>query len=31
MEPQNTYNQDLHDNSVLLEIGGIENTLEEMY
>lgn len=30
-EPKNTYNQELHDNSVLLEVGGIENTLEEMY
>lgn len=29
--PPNTYNQDLHDNSVLLEVGGIENTLEETY
>jgi len=28
---QNTYNQDLLDNSVLLEIGGFENTLEEEY
>jgi len=31
VNPQNTYNQELHDNSVLLEMGGIENTLEEMY
>ncbi|MGE7696628.1 stage II sporulation protein P [Lysinibacillus sp. NPDC094177] len=29
--PPNTYNQDLHDNSVLLEVGGIENTLVETY
>jgi stage II sporulation protein P len=29
--PPNTYNQDLHDNSVLLEVGGFENTLEETY
>lgn len=29
--PQNTYNQDLHNNSVLLDIGGAENTLEETY
>ena len=29
--PPNTYNQDLHDNSLLLNIGGIENTLEETY
>jgi stage II sporulation protein P len=28
---QNTYNQDLFGNSVLLEIGGPENTLEEEY
>lgn len=28
---QNTYNQDLLGNSVLLEIGGPENTLEEEY
>lgn len=25
------YNQDLHENALLLEIGGYENTLEEMY
>ncbi|MGE8036793.1 stage II sporulation protein P [Lysinibacillus sp. KCTC 33748] len=31
VNPQNTYNQDLHDNSVLLEVGSIENTLEETY
>ncbi|WP_285399278.1 stage II sporulation protein P [Lysinibacillus sp. fls2-241-R2A-57] len=31
VNPQNTYNQELHDNSVLVEMGGIENTLEEMY
>ncbi|MFJ8513768.1 stage II sporulation protein P [Lysinibacillus xylanilyticus] len=31
INPQNTYNQELHDNSVLLEVGGIDNTLEEMY
>lgn len=30
-KPHNTYNQDLKDNSVLLEIGGVENTLEESY
>lgn len=28
---QNTYNQDLLNNSVLLEIGGVENTLQEEY
>jgi stage II sporulation protein P len=28
---KNTYNQDLLDNSVLLEIGGVENSLEEEY
>ncbi|MCM3705048.1 stage II sporulation protein P [Cytobacillus firmus] len=28
---QNTYNQDLKNQSVLLEIGGVENTLEEEY
>jgi stage II sporulation protein P len=28
---QNTYNQDLLDHSVLVEIGGVENTLEEEY
>lgn len=28
---QNTYNQDLFGNSVMLEIGGPENTLEEEY
>ncbi|MGG3564038.1 stage II sporulation protein P [Neobacillus rhizosphaerae] len=28
---QNTYNQDLTNNSVLIEIGGVENTLEEEY
>lgn len=31
IDPQNTYNQELHDNSVLLEVGGIDNTLEETY
>lgn len=31
IDPPNTYNQDLHDNSLLLNIGGIENTLEETY
>lgn len=31
VDPQNTYNQELHDNSVLLEVGGIDNTLEETY
>ena len=25
------YNQDLHENALLLEIGGYENTLDEMY
>ncbi|MBP2242902.1 stage II sporulation protein P [Cytobacillus eiseniae] len=30
-DKQNTYNQDLLDNSVLLEIGGVENTLQEEY
>lgn len=25
------YNQDLHENSILIEVGGPENTLEEMY
>jgi stage II sporulation protein P len=30
-EEQNTYNQDLLDQTVLLNIGGIENTLEEEY
>ncbi|WP_274310084.1 stage II sporulation protein P [Solibacillus daqui] len=29
--PQNTYNQHLQNNSVLLEIGGVENTLEETF
>lgn len=29
--PQSTYNQDLLDGSVLLEIGGFENTLEEEF
>ena len=28
---RNNYNQDLHPNSVLVEIGGIENSLEETY
>lgn len=28
---QSTYNQDLKDNSILLQIGGVENTLEESY
>lgn len=31
VNPQNTYNQELHDHSVLLEVGGIDNTLEETY
>ncbi|MGA3600327.1 stage II sporulation protein P [Lysinibacillus agricola] len=31
IDPPNTYNQELHDNSLLLNIGGIENTLEETY
>jgi stage II sporulation protein P len=30
-DTQNTYNQDLFGNSLLLEIGGVENTLEEEY
>ncbi|MEO4054402.1 stage II sporulation protein P [Solibacillus sp. CAU 1738] len=30
-KPRNTYNQDVLDNSSLLEIGGVENTLEETY
>jgi len=30
-EEQNTYNQDLLDQTVLLNIGGVENTLEEEY
>lgn len=30
-QKQSTYNQDLFENSVLLEIGGPENTLEEEY
>ena len=29
--PQNTYNQDVLDHSVLLNIGGVENTLEESF
>lgn len=28
---QNTYNQDLFSNSVMVQIGGVENTLEEEY
>jgi stage II sporulation protein P len=28
---QNTYNQDIFGNSVLLEIGGVENTLQEEF
>jgi len=31
LQPKNTYNQDLHNNSVLLNIGGVENTFEEAY
>ncbi|WP_400241911.1 stage II sporulation protein P [Niallia sp. JL1B1071] len=31
VNPQNTYNQDLHNDSVLLEIGGAENSVEEVY
>ncbi|GKU80793.1 stage II sporulation protein P [Niallia sp. NCCP-28] len=31
VNPRNTYNQDVQKNSVLLEIGGVENTLEEAY
>lgn len=31
VDPRNTYNQDLHINSTLVEIGGTENTLEESY
>ncbi|MGM0878847.1 MAG: stage II sporulation protein D [Bacillota bacterium] len=30
-ETNNTYNQDLFGNSLLVEIGGVENTLEEEY
>ncbi|WP_299095100.1 stage II sporulation protein P [uncultured Metabacillus sp.] len=30
-ETNNTYNQDLFGNSLLIEIGGIENTLDEAY
>lgn len=30
VNPKNTYNQDLHNESVLLEIGGVENTFEEV-
>lgn len=30
-KPQSTYNQDIMSNSVLIEIGGIDNTLEEEY
>ncbi|MEK9197082.1 MULTISPECIES: stage II sporulation protein P [Bacillales] len=29
--PRNTYNQDLHENSLSLNIGGHENTFEEAY
>ena len=25
------YNQDLSDNAMLIEIGGVDNTFEEMY
>ncbi|MDN4492557.1 stage II sporulation protein P [Ureibacillus aquaedulcis] len=31
VNPKNTYNQDLQENSVLLNIGGVENTFEETY
>ncbi|WP_057776923.1 stage II sporulation protein P [Cytobacillus dafuensis] len=31
LKKQNTYNQDVIENSVLLEIGGVENTLQEEY
>lgn len=31
VNPRNTYNQDLHTNSLLLDIGGVENTFEESY
>lgn len=31
VNPRNTYNQDVHDHSALLNIGGVENTLEESY
>lgn len=30
VNPKNTYNQDLHNDSVLLEIGGVENSFEEV-
>lgn len=30
-KPQSTYNQDIMSNSVLINIGGIDNTLEEEY
>ncbi|TKC18850.1 stage II sporulation protein P [Robertmurraya kyonggiensis] len=30
-ENQNTYNQDLRNESLLMEIGGVDNTLEEEY
>lgn len=30
VNPKNTYNQDLHNDSVLLEIGGVENSFEEI-
>lgn len=31
VNPKNNYNQDLKDNSVVVNIGGIENTFEEAY
>lgn len=31
VNPRNTYNQDVHDHTALLNIGGVENTLEESY
>lgn len=31
VDPKNTYNQDIQNQSLLLDIGGVENTLEESY
>lgn len=31
VNPKNTYNQDLKDNSVIVNIGGVENTFKEAY
>ncbi|AWE07349.1 stage II sporulation protein P [Lysinibacillus sp. 2017] len=31
VNPRNTYNQDVYDQAALLNIGGVENTLEESY